>query len=251
MFSGENFYTTVMSEIARWKNIGEDTPGSSVWLSMDDLRDISMVVPVIEQSAILQTVVDLLDARDAYTAFHSERVALMSMRLCLALRLPPIRTMMISASAIVHDIGKMGTPDAILHKQDRLTDEEYGKIKEHTTIGANILGKHKGLEPLCTGVLHHHERWDGKGYPEGLSGETIPYAARIIAVCDSIDAMHSDRVYRKALSPEKILDEIKRGQGTAYDPEITDVCLSNWTYITGGTGYKNGVVKVKQAIRLT
>lgn len=251
MFSGENFYTTVMSEIASWKNIGEDTPGSSVWLSMDDLRDISMVVPVIEQSAILQTMVDLLDARDAYTAFHSERVALMSMRLCLALRLPPIRTMMISASAIVHDIGKMGTPDAILHKQDRLTDEEYGKIKEHTTIGANILGKHKGLEPLCTGVLHHHERWDGKGYPEGLSGETIPYAARIIAVCDSIDAMHSDRVYRKALSPEKIFDEIKRGQGTAYDPEITDVCLSNWTYITGGTGYKNGVVKVKQAIRLT
>lgn len=235
MFSGENFYTTVTAESARWAAYESGDAGLSR-PPMDDLKDISTLAPIIEQSAILQTVVDLLDARDPYTAFHSERVALMTLRLCFAMRLPPMRIMLISSAAIVHDIGKMGIPDAILHKQGRLSEEEFGKIKEHTTIGANIFMKHKGLEPLCAGALHHHERWDGRGYPEGLSGEDIPYAARIIAVCDSIDAMLSDRVYRKALGPEKTYDEIRRNMGSAYDPEIAGTCLANWEYITGGAG---------------
>lgn len=232
MFSGENFYATVMAESARWTAWNTGNTEGVLPIPAYDLKDVSTVVAIIEQSALFQTMVDLLDARDAYTAFHSQRVALMTLRLCFALRLPPLRTMLFSATAIVHDIGKIGIPDAILLKEERLSVEEYEKVKGHSAIGANILAKHKGVEPLCAGVLHHHERWNGTGYPNHLAGEDIPYAARLIALCDSIDAMLTDRVYRKALGSERAYTEIKRNRGTLYDPAVTEVCLLHWTYIT-------------------
>ena len=133
--------------------------------------------------------------------------------------------------ALVHDIGKIGIPDAILLKRGPLEDEEFDRIKQHTIMGADILRQQKGLEPLCPGVLHHHERWDGKGYPEGLAGEDIPLGARVIAVCDSIDAMLSNRVYRKALTEAQAYEEIKKNRGIAYDPDIVDTCLKYWEHI--------------------
>ena len=233
MFFGENFYATVISETSRLADWETAHYGDSSHLmsAIDGLKDISIVVPIIDQSAILQTLVKLLDKRDAYTEFHSERVSMMALRLCLAHCFPLTKTIIITSMALVHDIGKIGIPDAILLKRGPLEDEEFDRIKQHTIMGADILRQQKGLEPLCPGVLHHHERWDGKGYPEGLAGEDIPLGARVIAVCDSIDAMLSNRVYRKALTEAQAYEEIKKNRGIAYDPDIVDTCLKYWEHI--------------------
>ncbi|MCI8624620.1 MAG: HD-GYP domain-containing protein [Provencibacterium sp.] len=233
MFSGEQFYTTVIHEASRlttWET-GVHERSIHLEIAINDLKNISVVVPLIEQSSILQALVRLLDKRDTYTAFHSERVSLITLRLCLALCLPLTRTIITTSMALVHDIGKIGIPDAILLKEGPLNEAEFDEIKQHPIIGTDLLQQLSGLTPLCPGVLHHHERWDGKGYPHGLSGEDIPLEARIIAVCDSIDAMISSRVYRKALSKEHAYDEIKKNRGVMYDPEVVDTFLKYWEYI--------------------
>jgi hypothetical protein len=128
-------------------------------------------------------------------------------------------------TALLHDCGKIGVPDNILGKPGKLTDEEFKIIKSHTVRGGEILDHFKSLEGVNEGALYHHERYDGKGYPKGLAGKEIPLIARIICVADSFDTMNSNRVYRKKLTKECIINEIETNKGRQFDPEIADVML--------------------------
>lgn len=128
--------------------------------------------------------------------------------------------------ALMHDCGKIYIPDGILTKPGRLTDDEYEIMKKHTVYGSEILRDFTAIEDIGTGALSHHERYDGKGYPNGLAGEEIPMIARIICVSDAFDAMNSSRCYRSNLSAKVIISELKNNRGKQFDPHITDCLLS-------------------------
>lgn len=176
---------------------------------------------------IIESLVTALEAKDNYTKGHSDRVADMSYSLAKALGFRGMALEEIHIAAHLHDIGKIGIPDAILNKEGKLSPEEYECIKIHPTIGCDILCKSKYLKTISEIVLHHHERWDGKGYPNGLEREEIPIGARIIAVCDSIDAMTSNRPYRRSLSFKESINEIIRNKGIMYDPIIVELIRDN------------------------
>ena len=188
---------------------------------------------LIDYHEIVDCITYALDAKDSSTAGHSERVSDMCNIVCRLLGLSEAECEKIHIAAHLHDIGKIGVPDAVLKKEGRLTDEEFEEIKKHSVIGAEILAHSKRLSELCDLVRHHHERYDGRGYPDKLAAEDIPYGARIIAVCDSIDAMTSNRCYRKAFSFDYCRSEIERNRGLMYDPHITDVVIGNWEKVIG------------------
>ena len=173
----------------------------------------------------LETIAKLLEARDQYTCDHSRNVCDYALKMYEFRNGVGNEYYAIKTAATLHDIGKVGIPDAILHKSGRLTDEEYKQIMRHSMIGESI------LRPLDVGssishiVRHHHERYDGKGYPDGLKGEAIPQASRIIAIADAYDAMSSSRPYRKALPVNTCLTEIDANAGTQFDPEWAQVFL--------------------------
>ncbi len=146
---------------------------------------------------LVQGIVSALEARDPHTAEHSLRVGDMVEQTCLAMGLPAEQVMSIHMAAHVHDIGKIAIPDSILLKKGRRTPEEHAVMRDHARMGAEILGRCASLEPIALIVRHHHERWDGQGYPDGLSGTDIPLGSRIIAVCDSIDSMLGKRLSSK------------------------------------------------------
>jgi putative nucleotidyltransferase with HDIG domain len=173
-----------------------------------------------------------LDARDTYTAGHSQRVSDMAVEICHLLGLNEKDAQKIHIAAHLHDIGKIGVADRVLFKEGKLNDEEWEQIKRHTEIGAEILSKSKHLRDLSEIVLYHHERYDGKGYPEGRKGVEIPMGARIVAICDSIDAMTSNRCYRKAHSLEYCYREIEKNLGKMYDPILGSYVLKHWNHIT-------------------
>ncbi len=181
---------------------------------------------------IIDCITCALDARDPYTAGHSERVSDMTLMVCRLIGLKKEDAEKIHIAAHLHDIGKIGVPDAVLHKEGKLTDEEFAYIKKHPAIGAQILGKSQALSELSGIVLMHHERYDGKGYPLGKAGAEIPIGARIIAICDSIDAMTSNRCYRKAHDFHYCYEEIKKNLGTMYDPIVGQYVLDNWDEVT-------------------
>ena len=182
---------------------------------------------------IIDCITCALDARDTYTAGHSQRVSDMALKICQLIGLKEKDTEKIHMAAHLHDIGKIGVPDSVLKKEGRLTDEEFECMKKHTVIGAEILGKSTVLSELSEIVLMHHERYDGKGYPTGRAGNEIPVGARIIAICDSIDAMTSNRCYRKAFDFEYCYAEIERNLGKMYDPVIGKYVLDHWAEVTG------------------
>ncbi len=186
----------------------------------------------IDYHEIIECIVSALDAKDPYTAGHSQRVSEMALALSEVLGLPEAEVDKIHVAAHLHDIGKIGVPDAILNKPDRLQEEEWEAIKKHPKTGADILSKSRHLNELKDIVLYHHESYDGKGYPSGLKGKEIPLGARIIAICDSIDAMTSDRGYRKAYSLEYCYEEIKKNLGKMYDPDIGALALLHWSKVT-------------------
>lgn len=161
-----------------------------------------------------------IDAKDRYTRGHSERVALLSRMLAQAAGMPESQCERIRIAGLVHDVGKIGVPEATLLKPGRLTDVEFEQIKKHPEVGFEILHQVRLLSDVLPGVLHHHERYDGKGYPYGLSGTDIPFMARIIAVADTFDAMSSDRAYRAKMPRQKVLEEISRSAGSQLDPRI-------------------------------
>lgn len=177
---------------------------------------------------IIDSIFAALSARDTYTANHSVRVGDLTQLLCSWLEVEPNEAEIFHMAAHVHDIGKIGIPDAILNKSEKLLPEEWEQIKKHPQIGADILGKSKNLKKISSIVLHHHERWDGLGYPDGLKGHAIPFGSRILAVCDSIDAMKSRRAYRNQLSDEVCYTEIKMNMCKMYDPLIANCALKHW-----------------------
>jgi HD-GYP domain-containing protein (c-di-GMP phosphodiesterase class II) len=171
---------------------------------------------------IMKCLVATLEAKDVYTSGHANRVAYMAVDLCKLLKLSEVETVKIYMASELHDIGKIGVPDEILNKKGPLTNEEWKRIKAHSEIGYSILNKSQKLADISDLILYHHERWDGRGYPHNLKGENIPLGARIIAICDAIDAMKSDRCYRKGLSFKESYNEIISNKGTQFDPFIVN-----------------------------
>ena len=171
------------------------------------------------------------DAKDPYTAGHSQRVSDMALKVCELIGLKEEDKEKIHIAAHLHDIGKIGVPDAVLNKEGKLTEEEFESMKRHPVIGADILGKSHKLSELSDIVLMHHERFDGKGYPTGKAGAEIPIGARIIAICDSIDAITSNRCYRKAHDFAYCYEEIEKNLGKMYDPVVGRYVLDNWDEI--------------------
>ncbi len=167
-----------------------------------------------------------IDAKDPYTKGHSERVAETSVALAQELNLSDRDIENIEYTALLHDIGKIGIADNILGKNSRLTDKEFDKIKEHTTMGAKIIEPVDFLKNSYEAIYHHHEKYNGAGYPDGLKEKDIPLFARIITVADAYDAMGSDRPYRKKLNKDKILEELKDQSGKQFDPEVVKALIS-------------------------
>ncbi len=184
----------------------------------------------IEQMSFetIQTLAHAIDAKDPYTRGHSSRVSDYSVEVAKALGWNEDRVSNLRFCAILHDIGKIGVPDSILNKPQRLTDVEYDIIKSHTTMGGDILKGRVNIGLAEDVARSHHERYDGKGYPRGLKGEEISEEARIVAIADSFDAMSSNRVYRKACDTEHIHKELIEGKGRQFDPEFVDVFVELW-----------------------
>jgi HD-GYP domain-containing protein (c-di-GMP phosphodiesterase class II) len=170
--------------------------------------------------ATVRALSNAVEARDAYTGKHAERVAAYGMELARRCGLAVERSPQIEFGFLLHDVGKVAVPDAILFKSASLTEEEYSLVRRHPVIGSEIL---RDIDFLGEGKLvvrHHHERWDGQGYPDGLSGDAIPLAARVFAVADALDALTTDRPYRPASSFADARREVLRGAGTQFDPVV-------------------------------
>ena len=175
---------------------------------------------------VVASLADAIDAKDTYTNGHSGRVAKYTVEIAKRYGYDEKRQDEIYMMALLHDVGKIGVPDEVINKPGRLTDEEFETIKKHPSIGAKILGNIKGMPKLAAGARWHHERFDGRGYPEGISGENIPEEARIIAVADAYDAMTSNRSYRGYLPQDVVRGEIEKGKGSQFDPKFAEIMLS-------------------------
>ena len=173
----------------------------------------------------MNTFSNFVDAKDPYTQGHSSRVAAYSVALAKKLKMPEKEIEALNYIALLHDIGKIAIPDSILNKPSKLTKEEFQIIETHTVKGAEMLKDFSGVDGVIDGVLHHHEKYDGSGYPEQLKGEKIPFIARLICVADSYDAMNSDRCYRKRLDKSTILSELRDNSGTQFDPIIVNAMI--------------------------
>jgi putative nucleotidyltransferase with HDIG domain len=171
-------------------------------------------------SGVVRALTSAIDAKDPYTCGHSDRVARVAMRLAEELGCDRRQIDTIYLSGLLHDVGKIGVDDEVLRKPGKLTPAEYDQIKTHAEIGYKILRDIKQLDEVLPVVLHHHEQWDGKGYPRGLAGETIPFLARVVAVADAFDAMGSDRPYRQGMADEKLDSILREGAGTQWDAEV-------------------------------
>lgn len=171
---------------------------------------------------VIRSLINAVDAKDPYTCGHSDRVALISKALANHLGLPVDECEKIYLGGLLHDIGKIGVPDEILQKPGKLTDDEFDEIKKHPAIGYRILEHLKDFQHVLPGVLHHHESFDGTGYPHGLEGDQIPFVARIMAVADAFDAMTSNRPYRDGMPAEKAENILRSGAGKQWDREVID-----------------------------
>ena len=182
----------------------------------------------IKQDALVKLLIPLmraLDAKDNYTLVHTQNVATLSMKMAEKLNLDNHEKMILQLSAYFHDIGKIGMPDNILQKSGPLQDEEFSQIKSHPVIGSEIIGEIEELREVAKIIRHHHERYDGKGYPDGLAGEEIPFFSRILTIADNYDALTSKRVYKNELSKQYVLGEMKKKSEIQFDPDILQVFL--------------------------
>lgn len=173
----------------------------------------------------IMTISNTVDKKDVYTRQHSARVAKYSREIATRLGWTKEEINDLYRLGLLHDIGKIGIPDAVLNKPGKLTDEEFTLMKTHTVMGAEILKDITVIKDVEKGAKYHHERYDGRGYMEGLKGEEIPFAARIVGIADAYDAMTSDRAYRKKLPQDVVRSEIEKGRGTQFDPNLVDIML--------------------------
>ncbi len=174
----------------------------------------------------LQALTASIDAKDRYTCGHSERVALLGAMIARGMGMNTQTVEQYHIAGMVHDVGKIGVPEAVLCKPGRLTPEEFDAIKRHPQIGYDILKDIPQLAPMLPGVLYHHERWDGKGYPAGLGGTDIPLMGRVLAMADAFDAMSSNRSYRPAMLRSTVFEEVRKCSGVQFDPEIASMFLA-------------------------
>jgi putative nucleotidyltransferase with HDIG domain len=172
---------------------------------------------------LFRTLAKVFDMRDPYVGGHAAQVAAYAVAIAEELKLPPERIELVRRSAFLHDIGKLAIPESILHKPGKLTEIQYEFVKKHADIGADLLAATEGLGHLAPFIRHHHERWDGQGYPLGLAGEDIPLESRILNLCDSVESMASDRPYHRGMSTKEIVQEIQACRGIQFDPLLADV----------------------------
>lgn len=199
------------------------------WVIAQSFEYIQRLATETQES--VRSLARIIDHRDATTFHHSERVAANAARLSRALGLPEDQVSLIEQAAGVHDVGKIGVPDAVLLKPGLLTSEEQVTMRRHTQLGAQLLTGFRQFRPGADIVRHHHEQWDGGGYPDGLAGTAIPLGARVVAVVDAFDAMTSDRPYRVALDRAEALSRIAAGAGRQWDPRIVRVFLELEGYV--------------------
>lgn len=202
--------------------------------SISQMNEIKKVTTKLSESnerleksylEIVETLRYTVEAKDTYTRGHSDRVSAISVLIGKKVGLSEDDLKTLQIGGLFHDIGKIGVPDTILRKEGRLSDEEFAEIKNHPSIGANILSTSTIFRDIIPIVKYHHEKYDGSGYPDNLKGEEIPYLARISSIADSFDAMTSKRTYRNALPLETVISEFRRCKGSQFDPELTDVFL--------------------------
>ena len=174
---------------------------------------------------MVMALANTIDAKDTYTNGHSTRVAKYSVMIATRMGYKGEKLEQLEFAAMLHDIGKIGVPREIINKTSRLTDEEYNIIKTHPGIGSGILKEINEIPDIAIGARYHHERYDGKGYPDNLKGTEIPEIARIIGVADAYDAMTSKRSYRDVLSQKIVKEEIEKCMGTQFDPKIAKIML--------------------------
>ena len=224
-------YTIKIGDLGKYSRVGVFIFGVSMVIScINDM--VKKQIQFAENAKakhisaeIINTLVTAIDAKDIYTKGHSTRVAEYSVILARRLGWDEERINSVRYKALLHDVGKIGIPDRVLNKADRLTEEEFEIIKHHTIIGSEILQGVSSLAEMYVVARNHHERYDGNGYPDKKSGEDIPEEARLVCIVDAYDAMSSDRAYRKALSKEVIRGELNRGRDTQFDSHMIDVFL--------------------------
>ncbi len=180
---------------------------------------------------LLGSMSNMFDARDQYTENHSQRIMQMAINICETMNVPRDSISAIALAAMVHDIGNIGIPVAILNKNAQLTSDEWKIVCEHPNIGADLVEKFAGLDDIAEIVRHHHERWNGLGYPARLKENQIPFGARVLSLCESVDAMLSYRPYRKNMLVTEAKADIQKNAGVMYDPSIAKVLLDNWEAI--------------------
>lgn len=207
-----------------------------VWAPIVGFRQLTKTTLELEQTnqELLELMVKSIEARDAYTSGHSRRVRDYAEVIARSTGLSQREIVHVSKAALLHDVGKIHEKYApILAKSDKLTPEEWNLMQQHPNDGADLVGTMTRLRELLPAIRHHHEQWDGSGYPEALSGEAIPLAARIIALADTVDAMTSERPYRRAMAGEEVRQELLRCRGRQFDPKLVDRILipANWQKI--------------------
>jgi putative nucleotidyltransferase with HDIG domain len=213
----------VMAGILRyvaWSTEAELVRGGRRVASLNARLDIALGDLEDQSLGVLQALCEAVDAKDSYTAHHSLGVADIASRLGGQLGMTEGELAVVERAALLHDIGKIGVPEELLLKPTALEPDEFERVKEHSETGARIIGTLPFLTQVVPVVRHHHEHWDGTGYPLGLTGDDIPFAARILAVADAFDAMTTDRPYRKAIAATAALAEIRRCSGSQFDPEV-------------------------------
>lgn len=191
----------------------------------EKLQEKTRQLELVTLNAVM-AIAKAIEAKDSYTSGHSDRVASCAVAIAMRLGWEEERVTNLQYVALLHDIGKIGVPDAVLNKPLCLNAEEVEIIRQHALSGGEILKMIHTIPNLQNGALYHHERYDGEGYPMGLKGEEIPIEARIIAIADTYDAMTSDRAYRKRLSEEHMMEELRKGRGTQFDPKLLDLFVT-------------------------
>ena len=177
-------------------------------------------------TGLLETLAEVIDLRDPYVFGHSQKVADLATQIAISMGLHEKQVKLIYNASLLHDIGKLGISEIILSKPSKLTANEYEIIKTHPELGATILQKSPNLRPLIPAVRHHHEFYNGEGYPDKLARNQIAIEARIVSVADAIEAMSSDRPYRKARSTRQIIDELKKHAGKQFDPLVAEIAIN-------------------------
>ena len=208
---------------------------AAIWVPLLGLREVQTANLALQRTneELLQLMIKSIEARDLYTSGHSRRVQRYSMIIARGLGLSEREIEQIGKAALLHDVGKIYEKyGPILRKADKLTSEEWATMQEHPVDGANLVATMSGLKEIIPAIRHHHENWDGSGYPDGLAGERIPLAARVISFADTIDAMTSERPYRQPLTEAQVRAEIVRCRGRQFDPSITDRLIASGFWLS-------------------